>query len=64
MGTPPAACAKECPTQIRGNNITSVSTVRGLKLVPRVPLDGVERIYSYADMPRYALAAVVGMETL
>lgn len=33
------------------------------ELVPRVPLDGVERIYSYADMPRYALSAVVGMET-
>ncbi|MBC7455106.1 MAG: PAS domain S-box protein [Massilia sp.] len=33
------------------------------ELVPQVPLDGVERIYSYSDMPRYALAAVVGVET-
>ena len=33
------------------------------ELVPRTALDGIARIYSYADMPRYALATVVGLET-
>ena len=32
------------------------------ELVPRVPMDGVQRIYSYSDMPRHALVAVVGLE--
>ena len=33
------------------------------ELVPRIALDGVARIYSYSALPRYALAAVVGLET-
>lgn len=31
------------------------------ELVPRRPFDDVDRIYSYADMPRYTLMAVVGV---
>lgn len=30
------------------------------ELILREPLDGVERIYSYRDLPRYSLTAVVG----
>ncbi len=33
------------------------------ELVPRVKLDGVARIYSHSDMPRYGLEVVVGVET-
>ncbi|MES2318245.1 MAG: PAS domain S-box protein [Pseudomonadota bacterium] len=33
------------------------------ELQPRVPLDDVARIYSRSDMPRYGLAAVVGVES-
>lgn len=33
------------------------------ELIPNTPLDAVERIYSYRDLPRYGLSAVVGVET-
>lgn len=33
------------------------------ELVLRHPFDGIERIYSYSDMPRYQLTAVVGNTT-
>lgn len=32
------------------------------ELVPRSVLDGVARVYSYSDMPRHSLVAVVGLE--
>ena len=32
------------------------------ELVPRQALDGVARVFSYSDMPRHALVAVVGLE--
>ena len=31
------------------------------EVLPKAPIDGVERIYGYSDMPRYTLAAVVGV---
>ena len=33
------------------------------ELVPRGALDGVDRIYSHSNIPRFGLAAVVGVET-
>ena len=33
------------------------------ELAPRTALDGVDRIYSHSDIPRFGLGAVVGVET-